>query len=268
MSGPAITWVLERDVFASGDPIRPVASAAGHRVIDWSDEWWSDSARPQLTGAVVFRGSLGNADRIPRELPWEPGAYCQTANFCCSAWYPAAKEWLLHERWVINPASIFIADSDAILDRLGATHSVFVRPDSPLKPFSGRVVRRGQINLATLDHGFYYDDADIPVVVAPVRPVLREWRYVVVGRQVVAGSGYNAMRRTATPDDSQGLAWQFAAEIAERITPPDPVYVLDVCQTDTGLRLLELNPFSGADPYACSGSEIVRHVSEVASAAV
>ena len=52
------------------------------------------------------------------------------------------------------------------------------------------------------------------------------------------------------------------------MTAPDPVYVLDVCEADTGLRLLELNPFSGADLYACSGSEIVRHVGEVASAAV
>jgi len=108
MPGPSITWVLERDVFASGDTIRPAASAAGHRVIDWSDEWWSDSVRPRLTGAVLFHGSLGNADRIPRELPWKPGAYCQTTNFHCSAWYPAATEWLLHDRWEIHPASRFI----------------------------------------------------------------------------------------------------------------------------------------------------------------
>jgi hypothetical protein len=30
-----------------------------------------------------------------------------------------------------------------------------VRPDSPLKPFSGRVLRSDQISLATLDRGFY-----------------------------------------------------------------------------------------------------------------
>ena len=67
---------------------------------------------------------------------------------------------------------------------------------------------------------------------------------------------------------SHGQAWLFAARVAERITAPDPVYVLDVCEADTGLRLLELNPFSGADLYACNGSAIVRHVSQVASGAV
>ena len=193
MPGPSITSVLERDVFASGDPIRSAASAAGHRVIDWSDEWWSDSVRPPLTGAILFHGSLGNADRIPRELPWKPGAYCQTAGFYCSAWYPAAAEWLLHDRWEIHPATRFIADSDVILDRLGVADSVFVRPDSPLKPFAGRVVRRGQIGLATLDYGFYYDDAEIPVVIAPLRRVLREW--ALRRRWSTGGRGQRIHRR-------------------------------------------------------------------------
>src|SRR5262245_57183127 len=116
MPDAPMTWVLERDVFANGDAIRPAALAAGHRVIDWSDQWWSEPVRPRLTGAVVFHGSLGNADRISRELPWKPGAYCHTANFHCSAWYATAREWLLHERWEIHPASRFIADADAILD--------------------------------------------------------------------------------------------------------------------------------------------------------
>jgi hypothetical protein len=106
------------------------------------------------------------------------------------------------------------------------------------------------------------------VVIAPIRRVLREWRYVVVGRQVAAGSGYIAEARAATPDDPHGLAWQFAAQVAERITAPDSVYVLDVCEADDGLRLLELNPFSGADLYACNGFAIVRHVSELASESV
>jgi hypothetical protein len=263
-----MTWVLERDVFLNGDPLRAAALEAGHRVIDWSDTWWSDSLPARLTGAVVFHGSLGNADRIRREISWKPGSYCDTPRFRCSAWYSAAQEWLVHPRWEIHPASRFVAEADAILDRLGATDSVFVRPDSPLKPFSGRVLRRGQISLAALDHGFYYDDAEIPVVVAPVRQISREWRFVVVEGQVIAGSGYIAEGRAAASDDHQGRAWRFAAEIADRLTPPDPVYDLDVCETEPDLRLVELNPFSGADLYACRGAEIVRSVSELAKRAI
>jgi ATP-grasp domain-containing protein len=259
-----MTWVLERDVFANGDCIRGAASEAGHRVVEWSDEWWASSVWPQLDGPVLFHGSLGNAARIPSVVPWKPSAYCDTARFHCSTWYRAVAKWLLHERWEVLPASRFVRDVDAVMERLAVKESVFVRPDSPLKPFAGRVLRREQVSLAALDHGFYYDDPDLPVVVAPVRQVAREWRYVVAGGQVVAGSGYIADGRTAAPDDPNGLPWRFAAEVAQHLRSPEPVYVLDVCEADTGLRLLELNPFSGADLYGCSGADIVRRVAAIA----
>lgn len=263
MPKPQMTWVLEDDVFAEGDCLREGAIELGHRVVSWSDEWWGQSALPKLDGPVVFHGSLESADRIARNRAWSPGAFCNTDNFSCSAWYPAAKPWLLHDRWDILPASRFVAESEAVFQRLSIEESVFVRPNSPLKPFSGRVLQYDQITLASLDHGFYYDDPDLMIVVAPVRHVEREWRYVVADRQVIAGSAYVADGRRSTQDDPHGPSWQFADEIARNIPSPDPVFVLDVCVTDGELKLVELNPFSGADLYACSGSTIVRQVAEM-----
>jgi hypothetical protein len=263
MSNPEMTWVLESDVFPNGDPIRGAALAEGHRVIDWSDEWWLEPPRRDLPEAVLFHGSLANAGRIAREFPWKPGVYCQTPAFHCSAYYPAVADWLIHDCWEIHPAAFFVKNSEVILDRLNCIESAFVRPDSPLKPFSGRVLPRGQITLSQLDHGFYYDDPNIDVVVAPVQRIRREWRYVVAGREVIAGCGYLAEGRSSTGDDSRGEPWRFAADLAERIPAPDPVYILDLCESERGLRLLELNPFSGADLYACDGSAIVRGVWEL-----
>ncbi len=141
---------------------------------------------------------------------------------------------------------------------------IFVRPDSPLKPFSGRVLERGQISLAALDFGFYFDDPTLPVVVAPVRQVQREWRYVVADGRVVAGSSYVADGRRALPDEPTGEPWTFAQTVASSIEAPEIVYVLDVCESGGDLRVLELNPFSGADLYACSADDVVRTVCVVA----
>jgi len=268
MTDAPMTWVLEREMFANGDCIRDAARAAGHRVVDWSDDWWTDPGWPPLDGPIVFHGSLANAARIADDLPWKPGAYCRVPLFRCSTWYRPAARWLLHERWEVLPASRFVSEVDAVMERLGAKDSVFVRPDSPLKPFAGRVLKREQISLAALDYGFYYDDPELPVVIAPVRRVAREWRYVVAGKRVVAGSGYIADGRTATPDAPKGLSWQFAMDVAQDIPSPEPVYVLDVCEVDGGLRLLELNPFSGADLYACMGADVVREVASIARGAV
>lgn len=263
MARASLTWLLESDVFPNGDCLRSAAANAGQRVIDWSDEWWSDGSWPAIDQSVLFHGSLGNADRIAELTRWSPGAYCRTTTFLCSNWYREAAKWLVHEQWEILPASRFVGEAEEVLERVGAKEAIFVRPDSPLKPFSGRVLQREKVSLAALDHGFYYDNADIEVVVAPVQQIQGEWRFVVIEREVVTGSGYVANGRLATLDQANDGVWRFAAEIAAELAPPEAVYVMDVCETENGLRLLELNPFSGADLYACDGDKIVRRIAEI-----
>jgi hypothetical protein len=260
-----VTWVLESDAFVGRHELLKAAlGRAGHRVVQWSDEWWMDGGWPRLSdGAVVFHGSLGNAARIRTELPWRPGAFCDINAFHCSTWYPRAKEWLANETWRMLPANVLVTDPAAALGPMAGMASVFVRPDSPLKPFAGRIVRRDQITLAALDHGFYYDDEALPVVVAPVRSMGKEWRYVVADRRVVAGSAYSALDRSALADNPKGEAWEFASDVAARLESPERVYVLDICEADAQLRLLELNPFSGADLYACRCEDVVAAVSQV-----
>ena len=261
-----VTWVIENGVFSgSGTAVSNAAKAAGHTVVPWDDRWWSDTQWPELsTGPVVFRGCLENAARVATEIAWKPGSFCDTAAFACSAWYPNAKPWLIHDEWKATTVKELTDDPAKVLSSTGITGSVFIRPDSPLKPFSGRVLAVDAISLRSLDHGFYYDDLDLPVIVATVKSVSREWRYVVVDGQVVAGSSYEADSRKATSDDPGGESWAFAQSVAESLKAPDSVYVVDVCEAGGELRLLELNPFSGADLYACKADIVVEEVSRCA----
>ena len=265
----ALTWVLEAEVFPeSHEAMRSAVLEAGHDVILWNDEWFVTGRWPRLPDrTVIFHGSLGNAHRIRTEFPWRPGAYCNAPAFHCTAWYPRAQPWLLHQTWRTLPAATLAADPEVALRSLGADDSLFVRPDSPLKPFSGRMLRREAISLKALDHGYYYEDEQLRVVIAPIRTVVREWRYVVAQGQVVAGSAYTAVNRAAMPDDPTGEPWRFASTIAEALAPPEDVYVMDICEADGALHLLELNPLSGADLYGCDRREVVARVSASASRA-
>ena len=201
-------------------------------MVPWDDEWWSSREFPTFsTSLSVFHGSLGNAARIVSELPWQPGAFCRTAALACSAWYPSAKEHLAHRAWRIVPADQFVGATEVVLSSLGLRGQFFVRPDSPLKPFSGRVLDVEDLSLAALDHGFYYEDPSIRVVVAPIIEVEREWRFVVVGGRVVAGSGYEADGRSESVCIDGGEAWTHAQRVATSISPPELAYVLDVCLT-------------------------------------
>ena len=116
----------------------------------------------------------------------------------------------------------------------------------------------------SIDHGFYYEDETLPVIVAPVRVVGHEWRFVIVRSVVVAGSAYDATTRSSVSDSPDSAAWSFAASVASDLSPPADVYILDICEADGDLRLLELNPFGGADLYACDPRQIIQAVSEVA----
>lgn len=256
------TWVLEAGVFPETHAAMAAAvKSASMRLVEWDDAWWRSGDWPRLDCSSVFHGSLGNADRIARELPWRPGAYCKTEAFRCSSWYLRAEPWLLHRTWRATTVASLVESPANELAFLTDGSRFFVRPDSPLKPFSGRVVPRERLSLSALDHGYYYDDATLPIIVAPVRNVTREWRYVVVERRVVAGSAYLADRRTHEADSAASGAWRFAADVSRAMEPPEAVYVLDVCEADGELRLLELNPFSGADLYSCDRAAVVEAVS-------
>ncbi|WP_391556895.1 ATP-grasp domain-containing protein [Rosistilla carotiformis] len=173
----------------------------------------------------------------------------------------------MHVEWTVCAASELVANARTIADQLGATDRLFVRPDSPLKPFSGRVVDIATLTLAKLDHGFYYEDDSIPVVAAPIQQIGHEWRFLVVNRAVITGSAYDPHTRkpVIVPLDSTAAA--FASTVASALPQPDIVYVLDICESNGQLRLLELNPFGGADLYACDADAIINSVSAIAAAA-
>lgn len=259
-------WLIEPRVFSPryGEQMIAALQDAGHAWSAWEDDWWT-SGLPDFDAPVIFHGSLGNAAEIAARCPqWRPGAFCDVEAFRCAAWYPRAERWLLQRPHLILPASALVADPQAAASALGAD-ALFVRPDSPLKPFSGRVLPIDGITLQALDHGFYYDDEHLLVVAAPPQAVGHEWRFVVVDQALVAGSAYLAEGRAASAEAIPQAVQDFAAHVAAELEPPERVYVLDVCESEAGLRLMELNPFSGADLYGCDLRSVIAAVSAVAA---
>ena len=256
-------WLIEH--------LRPEAAllhdavvAAGGVAHRWSDDWWSSGRFPDTAGApVVFHGSLGNAARIQAAGRWKPGAFCDTAGLHYSAWARRLAGMLVNDIWRLTTVRALVADPAGIATSVGAEGRLFVRPDSPLKPFSGRVLSADSISLAALDHGFYYDDDALPIIVAPAQPVGREWRCVVAHGAVIAISGYEAEGREGHVTTPSAAVAGAAARLASRVAVSDPVVIMDIAETDMGLRVLELNPFSGADLYGCSRAAVVEAVHQV-----
>ncbi|MDJ0946311.1 MAG: ATP-grasp domain-containing protein [Kiloniellales bacterium] len=264
-SAQNLTWVLEAEVFDDRhEGLQAAARAAGQDVLAWDDIWWSNGAWPRLFDqSVVFHGSLGNADRVRRSLPWRPGAFCNTEAFRCSSWYRQLPDGLLNRRHAFTTVRQFCDDPESHFEALACADAVFVRPDSALKPFSGRLLTRGEVSPKALDHGFYYDELDLPIVLAPPRTVEQEWRLVVVDGVPVAGSAYDAEGRCGRSTGVPSEVFLFAENAGKRIAVGDRVYVIDICLTNDGLSVLELNPFSGADLYLCDRDRVVEALGKI-----
>ncbi len=83
----------------------------------------------------------------------------------------------------------------------------------------------------------------------PVR-IEREWRLWVVDGEVVTYSLYKEGRRVVYRHEIEPEALTFAQELARLNPGYAPAYVLDICRTAEGLRMLETNCINAAGFYA------------------
>ena len=109
-------------------------------------------------------------------------------------------------------------------------------------------------------------DSESRVVIAEPRELGCEWRMVVAGDEVIAASQYadGGVKSVALgcPDDALAFAREVLSAVRWR---PDDIFMLDVCESDAGLRLVELNSFSCSWLYACDFAAVVRVASELAA---
>ncbi|WP_299471641.1 ATP-grasp domain-containing protein [uncultured Roseibium sp.] len=133
----------------------------------------------------------------------------------------------------------------------------FLRPVDDSKEEPGNVKTEREIrSLAEKILGLH--ETEIPVgslrhdtllmLTQPVR-ILKEWRLWVVGGEVVTYSLYKEGGRVVYRHEIDDDALAFAQHMAELNPDYSPAYVIDVCRTAEGLKLLETNCINAAGFY-------------------
>lgn len=155
-----------------------------------------------------------------------------------------------------------IAWGDPTLATLRGHNRLFIRPDSPTKPFPGNV--HSVPNLIHLQNVIKRDYSDqMLVVVAPEQPIEAEWRAVIADGQVLTASQYKQNNQPkyclGLPDAVQALAKTVAGG-----WQPDPIWILDLGWVDGAAYIVEIGMFSCAAFYHCDLSSIVEAASTIA----
>jgi hypothetical protein len=196
---------------------------------------------------------------------WRPGGWCDFQNLACSTYYAHFGPYLLNREYTLLPIAEAVRLADNLFARYASGGRVFVRPDSVDKSFPGTLTDRTSFRDKLSGTTF---DPSALVLVARAKKLAREWRLIVANGKVIAGSQYRSAddweRSPHCPDEVLRFAAAMLEDVAWR---PAPVFVMDVCDSEDGLRLLELNSFGCSGHYLADVPTVVEAASALASLA-
>ncbi len=267
------TWLIEAGVYgAEAEPLLTeirqqgmAAEVVPHKALV-KDRTVTINGQPLGAGdCVIGYGTFPFARQIQLHRSWIPGAWCDPSNLDCTSYFAHFGPFLLNQNYAILPGVEAIRQRDFLFEVFSKDDRVFVRPTGCGKLFTGRCVARDDFAAALAPTR--YDPATLVVVAAP-KEIEREWRLVVAGGRVIAGSRYaeqgNKSIATDCPADVRAFAEAMLAAVTWR---PDPIFMMDVCSCAGQLFLVELNGFSTSWLYRCDLAAVVAEASELAAKA-
>jgi hypothetical protein len=269
-------WLFERNVFEDGNPERMVKIArskgmtcveVAYASVDGDDQQLRPSKPVPFANEeqVFVYGSMNLCRWLLRRGQWPKMAWYDFERLRCQIYYARWHEFLLQQEHTFLPLSEVHRQRDRLFQTFGQDGRIFIRPDDNAKSFAGGVVESAGFDKWWELANFYKPSPDCLAVVARPQTIHAEWRFVIGRRNVITGSQYrrNGVEELAVsyPDD----AATFATAVANaNAFDPHPVYVMDVCQTNDGYRLIELGSVCCASLYACDLGKVVAAVTEAA----
>ncbi|WP_421982513.1 ATP-grasp domain-containing protein [Roseibium sp.] len=210
--------------------------------------------------SVVMFGSY-SLWRYAEKMALSPGVFKIPPFVHETAWHP----------FLLNGADAVFLRLSEIPGQLPDDGKLwFLRPVDDSKEEPGNVKSSGEIiNLA--NKVLTVNQADIPdgslrhdtllMLTKPAR-ILREWRIWVVDGRVVTWSLYKEGQRVVYRQEIDEDALDFAGQLVACNPGYSRAYVLDVCRTEHGLKMLETNCINAAGFYA---ADLVKLASAVDS---
>lgn len=270
-----VGWLFDADLLdASQHDLAAAVKRQGHTVFSvnapsppylWSDAGSKYRNAYPAGSCVITYADIDLVTRVIDDNIWTPGAFATVSRYFCSHYYAHLGRFLLNRDYIMLPFGELPRCREFLFDALGRDDRLFVRPDSPLKIFTGQTIAHSTFDEDYEFIGFYEFPTESLVVVSSPKTITTEWRFVVVEGEIITGSQYMDDGTEVSQPATDPAAMEFARSVVATGYQPDPVWVLDICRTsDGGYYLLETGGFSFASLYGCDKDAVVRAVSAVA----
>jgi len=266
-----VKWLFEKDTFEEDlDDIQKAVTDQGmeYKLCTYVP-FEGDSQFLNLfdeKDCVIFYGSLQYARQIKRVAKWVPGVYCTLANYECLNYYPYFGDHLLNADYLMLPFGELDRRRGFLYDTLGEDGSIFLRPSSGFKTFTGTIVNIETWSTHLDKLGCYGPQKNDLIIAARPRNLGREWRCLVADGMVITASQYRNGYDTTRISGAPFHILKYAQDVVnESKYNPDPVWALDICETKSGEpKVLEVGGFSCAGLYKCDPNLVVSAVSQTA----
>lgn len=258
-------WILQENLFNESEWDNLVACLerfsipySVHKVIPFIGEL---VPTPDIRDEKVICFGSYSMRHSAKKFNWNPGVYdLEPVNFQVQL-----------ERWgdlMLNADAKVVPFKDVKFDDIA-----FIRPIEDSKVFAGRVFDQAEFEdwqhkvcILEEDYGNSLTK-DTLVQVCKPKNIYAEYRIWVVDKQIVTYSLYKRGGRVLYSSVVDKHVLQFANRVIRHgdITlavrtsawQPHRAYVLDVCETPDGMRIVEINTINAAGFYAGNVQDIV-----------
>lgn len=205
---------------------------------------------------VICMGSY-SMRHIAKKKGWYPGVFdLEPVNF---------NEQMKH--W-----GSYMLNADAVVSRFAdakiITERAFLRPIEDSKVFAGKVFTDQELTEwqhSILVMGDDYGSSmngDTLIQVCPIKEIYAEYRYWIVNDKIVTKSMY---KRGGTVHYSSDVDYRFDRFVASltggrfysAYWRPHDAYVIDVCETPDGIKVVEINTINAAGFYAANMTDLI-----------
>jgi hypothetical protein len=248
-------WILQNDIFSETGWATLVETLARfdiphslHKVVPFVGELIPPPAIGHQNAVCFGSYSMRHA---ARRYQWTPGVFDLDAQ----DFKQQLKHWGAH---MLNAHSEVCQFKDARF----AADRLFVRPTNDTKYFAGQVFERDDFlrwqnavcALDLTDNSSLTPETEIQL--APPVAIHAEYRYWVVKGEIVTRSLYKRGRRVIYSSEVDPRVDDYVmARLAQWM--PHETFVIDVCDTEDGMKIVEINTLNAAGFYAADVQRLV-----------
>ncbi len=253
-------WILQNNIFAENGWTTMVETLerfdipySVHKVVPFVGELLPE---PVLDHSNVICMGTYSMRHVARRNGWRPGVF----DLIEQDFEIQKAHWGEH---MLNFASVVTPFRDATF----TADLMFVRPTNDMKYFAGRIFEREEfldwhrrVCELNLEDGSTLTP-ETPIQLAPPVVIHAEYRYWVVKGRIVTRSLYKRGDQVFYSDEVDECLDRYVEErIAE--WSPHETFVIDVCDTPDGIRIVEINTLNASGFYAADVQKLVLSLQE------